>query len=241
MDDITIRINSRTIERIVWIIIVLLLITGMVYMYFSGFGCNGRLKEIITEPEVEEPPADDSTGEAGEDEIEEDTGAGEQETGEETEEDTGDEAEEEDSEEETGQEEEDADRAEATVAEGRLELTVDTPIKVKNTMLLRKDSQYEVRGTDFAKLTAVYFKIDNNKKPFIPRIDIYVYDPDDDKENFKETLTFTTMIDKGKIFEKVERVNIGFNEINQSKNFEVHLRDESGDLLDTYRKVMTFD
>ncbi|MCK4670292.1 MAG: hypothetical protein KAT43_03735 [Nanoarchaeota archaeon] len=224
MDDITIRINSRSIERIVWIIIVILLIAGMVYMYFSDFGCDGTTADVIDEPE-DDTGTDDETDTEDEADVED-----EAEDEPEPEDDTG-----------TDDETDDEDPTAATVKAGELELTVDIPIKVKNTMLLRKDSQYEVKGTDYAKLTAIYFTINNNKKSFIPRIEVFVYDTDDNQEDYKEILTFTSMIDKGKIFDKVERVNIGFNEINESKIFEVVLRDESGVLLDRFKKVMTFD
>ncbi|MBW3014178.1 hypothetical protein KY335_02950, partial [Candidatus Woesearchaeota archaeon] len=219
-----IRINSRSIERIIWIIVVILLIVGISYMYFSGFGCDAVPKEKVVdkEPAVVEP-------EETIDDTEPVVEAPDEETEPEPE------AEEEPPAEETG------DSTVSTLPEGQLTFTVDDPIKIKNTMLLRKDSQYEVRGEDYAKLTAIYFKIDNNKKSFIPKIEVYVYDTDDNKEDYKEILTFTTMIGKGEVFEKVERVNIGFNDINSSKTFEVYLRDELGTQLGKYKKIMTLN
>ncbi len=232
MDDITIRVNSRSIERIVWIIIVILLIAGIAYMYFSDFKCDDTTADVIDEPDVDiddtatdiddtDTDVDDGTDTDVEDDTEDDTDT--------------------DTEDDTKTDTDDDDPTAATVKAGDLELTVDIPIKVKNTMLLRKDSQYELKGDDYAKLTAIYFTINNNKKSFIPRLEVFVYDTNDNEEDYKEIITFTSMIDKGKIFDKVERINIGFNEINNSKTFEVVLRDESGILLDRFKKVMTFD
>ncbi|MBW2987122.1 hypothetical protein KY336_01100 [Candidatus Woesearchaeota archaeon] len=228
MDDITIRLNSRTIERVIWIIVVIFLLVILIWTNWEDG--SGTIKdkldkeiEIKEEIEIEETPEGV--------EIEEDI----EETIEETEE--IDEEEEEPPEEE--EEEEEIDEDAATATEGTIVFTVGTPEKVNRISTGVKKTQYLLKSEDFASLEAIYFKIDNNKKDFIPTINVYVYDSDDTKQEYMETITFVGESEKGKILEKIEKIHVSFNELDKTKTFEVELVDE-GVTVKTYKKTFNF-
>ncbi|MBW3013250.1 hypothetical protein KY325_00060 [Candidatus Woesearchaeota archaeon] len=221
MDDITIRINSRSIERIVWIVVVVFLMFLLIWTNWEEGA--GTIKEKIDKvPEIEETP---------EPELEEEVVLEETEASEEEQE-----AEEQ---EEQPAEEEEVDETAATADPGTIIFTVGLPEKVARVSTGVKKTQYLLKSEDFASLETVYFKIDNNKKDFIPTVNVYVYDSDDIKNDYMETITFIGESKKGKIVEKVESIHISFNELDKTKTFEVELVDE-GVVVKTYKKTFNF-
>ncbi|MBD3259888.1 hypothetical protein GF371_04640 [Candidatus Woesearchaeota archaeon] len=238
MDDITIRINSRTIERIIWIIVVIFLMVLLIWTNWEeGTGTIKDKLDKTTEIE-EQPEAAPEIEEEGIGETEEEPAIEE----EEAEEPEGQDVEEDEAEEETGEdeeEEEEVDETAATANEGTMIFTVGVPEKVNRASSGVKKTQYLVKGEDFASLETLYFKIDNNKKDFIPTINVYVYDSEDIKENYMETITFIGESKKGEVLEKIESIHIAFNELDKTKTFEVDLLDE-GIVVDTYKKTFNF-
>jgi hypothetical protein len=226
MDDITIKLNSRTIERVIWIIVVILLMVLLIWTNWEE-GSETIKDKLDTEIEAVEEIEE----EAPDEEVEEET----EEVPEEEQE-----VEEVDEEEEAPEEEEEeVDGDAATATEGTIVFTVGTPEKVNRISTGVKKTQYLLKSEDFASMEALYFKIDNNKKDFIPTINVYIYDSDDVKQDYMETITFIGESEKGKILEKIEKIHVSFNELDKTKTFEVELVD-NGVTVKTYKKTFNF-
>ena len=66
-----------------------------------------------------------------------------------------------------------------------------------------------------------------------------MYDSNDVKEEYMETITFVGESKKGEVLERIEKIHISFNELDKTKTFLVELLD--GDtVLETYRKNFNF-
>jgi len=228
MDDITIKLNSRTIERVIWTVVVILLIVLLIWTNWEE-GSETIKDKLDKETELVEdiddsPDIDEGLEEPAEEETpEEDVEVIDEE------------------EEETPEvnETEEVDGDATTANAGTIIFTVATPEKVNRISTGVKKTQYLLKSEDFASMEAIYFKIDNNKKDFIPTINIYIYDSDDTKQDYMETITFVGESEKGKILEKIEKVHVSFNELDKTKTFEVELVD-NGLVVKTYKKTFNF-
>ncbi len=221
MDEIVIRLRPKHLERLIFVLIIIVL-SGIIFWQrvdlpesnVTGLATQTELETVQTPEEqaVEEITAESSD----EDSIANETAADlepvvEPET---------------DSESAADLEPEDS--STPTALPGRRKFTIsDIDAVIKN------------EESDWGKLKNFNLKIENGLAGVYITYNIYIYDDNDGdivKNAVQETVSLRK-IEEGEIYESVQEIGESFNDIDETKTLKVVFQDSAGSTLDTYIKT----
>ncbi len=214
MNEVTLRINTRILERIVWIIIVLILLISLVWTNSGGIkdkaeNVGDKITEKVADVKTssDDKSSDTKTTTTPKTETKTETTSDDEQT---TTSDTSN-----DEPQDTG--------------------IVDGEIKLSDITFL-----FKVTGDDSGKVDQLNYKILNGEEDFEPHLELYIYGEGEDREtNYDDGISPGKTSLKGEIFSDND-ASIGITLIGLDivRTYELILKNEDGDTLDTYKQDM---
>jgi len=217
MNEVTLRINTRILERIVWIIIVLILLIALVWTNSGGIkdkagDVTGKITEKVADVKAgsnEEPKETIKTTTTPKTETQTDTTTNTPQT---------------------------TDNSDDTTNDEPADLgIVDGEIKLSGVTFL-----FKVTGEDSGKVDQINYKILNGEEDFEPHLELYIYGEDEDKEtNYDDGINPGKTSLKGEVFSDNDAsIGITLIGLDTVRTYELILKNEDGDTLDTYKQDM---
>jgi len=217
MNEVTLRINTRIVERIFWIILVLVLLIALVW---TNSGSIKDKASTVTD-KISDKVAD--VKESSSKDISTETKTTQK----------------------TETKTETTSNNQQTTTNNNNDDTTNEPSDFEITdgkiSLVVTDLLFKFKGDDWGRVEQINFKILNGKEDFIPTLEISVYGDNETAEDNSQVLEYDDDKKslKGEIFsDNNGELGISLSDVETTRTFEVVLKNEDGDTLDTYKKDM---